>query len=79
MHEAISGIPVCGILAPDEVYVFSEAEDGDVSQERIGELYTVRSETDILAALAIYYGTILSEDFEFRSFLGKQKVSEKFH
>ncbi|GGB23831.1 hypothetical protein [Puia dinghuensis] len=76
MDKLLDGISVKGIIKPGEVYVFTESESRLDEISGPGLAYTIRSDDELRAALAMEVYLILPVWCDIKDYIGCIKLSD---
>ena len=75
MHQFLNGVPTDGILAPGEVYIFTECESRACHIDPLHFSYVIKSEREVLPALEVEL-TSLEDYYDFKDYTGCKRISD---
>jgi len=76
METLFKNVSFAGVLNPGDVYVLMERENRVLNIGPMDLPYTVRSDDEIAKALNMTMFKLLTDYYDFKEFLGYDKVSE---
>jgi len=76
METLFKDVSFAGVLRPGEVYLLTEHENRGLKMEPLEFLYSIRSDDEIARALDMTMFKLLKDYYDFKEFLGYDKVSK---
>jgi hypothetical protein len=76
MHEVLKHIPISGIIAPGETYIFSAEKEYGWDPGPVDHMYVITRDEEILPALDMELCLILRDCYELRKFIRWAEVLE---